>query len=283
MKKRKIRSLTVFIAVILISTLLTGCVTDEFMNYRPITDLNNLEGRKVGVLIGWSTDYLLSDRDDLMLCRYDTAGDLIMALCYKQLDAVALDLVTANQILGLTTGLGMVDGHLSEEKFDVYFSKDNKEICDDFNTWLKDYKQTEEYEEWLNRFRSFDGSNYEPVNLEQTGTGKTIRIATYYDWYPLCYADSKGVTMGYETEFMVAFANAMNYRLEFVPTTEEDFYMGTEKGLYDGCYGGLSKLYAEEALREGIYVTDFVYEMPIVVVEIKDPDNLEIKGEMEIE
>ena len=77
--------------------LLCGC--RELQGYRPIEDIHNLDGRRVGVGLGYSTDYLLTGRDDMALMRYDSTADMLMALRYRRVDAIAAERPVANQIM----------------------------------------------------------------------------------------------------------------------------------------------------------------------------------------
>ena len=40
---------------------LSGCsISNEMDSYRPVTDVNNLDGRRIGVIAAWAEDYILS-------------------------------------------------------------------------------------------------------------------------------------------------------------------------------------------------------------------------------
>ena len=56
---KRIISLTVILCLFL---LLSGC-GHELASYRPIEDVNDLEGRKIGVTLAWASDYVLSLRE----------------------------------------------------------------------------------------------------------------------------------------------------------------------------------------------------------------------------
>ena len=47
---------------------------------------DDLDGKRVGVCLGWACDYYLSDREDMELLRYDMFADLIVALKYGYVD-----------------------------------------------------------------------------------------------------------------------------------------------------------------------------------------------------
>ena len=65
------------ILVVIALFLLSGCITRWEAD--PITDINNLEGRRVGVNLSWEADYILTQRKDMELFRYDATSDMLMA------------------------------------------------------------------------------------------------------------------------------------------------------------------------------------------------------------
>ena len=87
-----------------------GCGSAGDWEYDPITDVNNLEGRRVGVNLAWESDYYLDGRDDMELVRYDTTADMIMALRYDKIDAIALDADSVKLLMSLSEGIEQVEG-----------------------------------------------------------------------------------------------------------------------------------------------------------------------------
>ena len=78
MKRKHLRRMIPALACMLV-LVLCGCRNSEW-KYRPITDVNNLEGRRVAVNLAWEADYYLSGRKDMTLIQYDSFADMIMAL-----------------------------------------------------------------------------------------------------------------------------------------------------------------------------------------------------------
>ena len=90
---------TVLIAIILLLCL-SGCSGKQV--YQPIDDVSDLGGRTVGVNLEWSADYMLSDRDDMTIVRYNTVASLVMALRYGHIDAIAIERPTAHDIMSVS-------------------------------------------------------------------------------------------------------------------------------------------------------------------------------------
>lgn len=259
--------------ILCLSLLLSGC-GHELASYRPIEDIDDLEGRKIGVNLAWPSDYILSPRDgeDLILYRYDTLADMLMALFYHQIDAVSVDLLDW-MIMERTNGdaLHRVEEPLAMDGFVAYMSSSREALRDDFNRFLAYYHQTEEFAELYDRILSFDGVSYEPgAYLHPNGTGEKIKLAFFADCFPYCYTEPDGTICGYDIEIMRAFADYCNYDMEWIPTSEEDMYYSVETDRYDMGIGTISQSYAIEAERTGVYATDMYYELPLYLVELKE-------------
>ena len=262
----------------LISVVLAGC-GEQLKNYRSITNVDDLEGRKIGVIMGWSSDYLLTPRDgkDLILYRYDENADLLMALCYRHLDAVAVDKLTWEVMNNVNSGLSHVEEPITMDGYLAYMSRDREDLRDEFNDFIAEFKQTEEYADLCTRIEKFDGTNYEwDEKLELKGNGEKIKACYDATVYPFSFISSEGQSQGFDVELMYYFANALNLDLELVPTGETDLYSGIETGRYDMAFGMLSIAFEPEAISVGIPTSDVYYELPLYLVEVADPDTVVI-------
>ena len=279
-KKKRILS---GLAGLLTVCLLSGC-GHEFDSYRPIEDVNALEGRKIGVQIAWASDYILSPRDgkDLILYRYDTTADMLMALFYYQIDAVCIDAVEY-KIMEQTNGeaLRRVEEPVSTDGYICYVKSGREKLRDDFNRFLEYYHGTDEFTELYDRIMSFDGMRYEAADhIHPNGHGEKIKLAFCADYFPYCYSETDGTICGYDIEIMYAFADYCNYELELTETSEEDMYFGTKTGRYDMGLGTISFAYAPEAQAVGILTTDTYYYLPLYLVELNRDARLNMDDSM---
>ena len=66
------RLLIVFASIII---LLIICIAINYKHFRTAANVDavdNLSGQRIGTVVGWETDILLTGRDDLTLVRYTT-------------------------------------------------------------------------------------------------------------------------------------------------------------------------------------------------------------------
>lgn len=257
--------------------LLAACSSS--WRYDPITDVNDLEGRKVGVNLAWESDYLLSDRDDMQLFRYDETSDMIMALSYNKVDAIAMDSMSWAMLEKRSQGVEHVEEPFGSVGVIMFFGTDDEELAEDFNSYLKEFKQTDAYRDLVERFDSFDGLTTNSPDIPLTGTGKVINVSLNYTYYPRVWVEPRSdVPTGYDLEILKHYANDRNYQLNFIDSEYLNAIIGLLMGSADVFVGYLSDTYAEEARDIGLYVSDAMYMDPMYFVQ-KAQENIAVRTE----
>ena len=272
-KRRSIQSIIAVMLLMAICFSLAGCMTARKWRYNPITDVNNLEGRKVGVNLAWESDYYLTGRTDMELYRYDTTADMIMALKYDKLDALAVDEDTARLILTRSKGLEVVQPAYAVSSSIMYFGSNDEALAQDFNRYLAEYKKTDEYKDMLKRLAEFDGSEYDDPGIAQTGSGKVIRVAADPNNYPRTFQEpGEEVFKGFDLEILMHYAYERNYRLEIFKSNYDDGVIGLQSGLYDVMTGFLGDIYARQIREIGLYPGDGMFTYPMYYIQKNQRD-----------
>ena len=268
---RLLRRRIILFALAAVFFILVGCSSS--WQYNPITDVNDLHGRSVGVNLSWESDYYLTGRTDLTLYRYDSTADMVMALRYDKVDALAVDDMMWKIAESLSDGLEAVEPAFGECGYLLYFSREHQALAEDFNQFLAEYKETEDYEDFLERAEAFDGEEYEGPEIELTGTGETLRVAYGSDGFPHTFIDpGMDVPDGYDLEALKLFANDRGYQLDFIISNYDDAVMGLQNGLYDIYVGYLSDVYREEVEAVGLFTSANLYESKLYFIQKTQAD-----------
>ena len=264
-----VRRFAAFVLACMLALGLGGCGDSKSeWQYRPITDVNDLEGRRVAVNLAWEADYLLSGREDLTIVQYDSFADIILALGYDKVDAFAVDGLVWKGFQANSTGLRRVEPPCGSVGYAAYFSADREPLMEEFNRFLEDYRQTESYADHMTRLEDFDGLEYVGPEIPLTGTGEILRVATMAEEFPRAFLEAgEDVASGFDLEALKLFANEGNYQLEFSYTVYNDIMQGLRSGAYDLAIGYLSDVYRDEVLDAGLLVSDLLDEIPIYFVE----------------
>ena len=238
---------------------------------KKITDVNNLHGLRVGVNLSWESDYLLTGRTDMEIYRYDTMADMLMALNYDKIDAIAADLILCKMLETATDGVERVEPAFGETGYVLYFNPRRQDCMDEYNAFLVEYMKTDDYRDYQEREKNYDESTFDPPIIPQTGTGETLNVAVEAAGYPRAFFDTEGNILGYDTEALIKFANAYNYQLNLVSTGYENAILGLKNDLYDIAVGYISDAYRLEAEEYGILVSEPFTITPVYFLQKTKP------------
>ena len=273
MKKRTVA--LCLVAAILLCSLLCGC--NQIRNARPITDVHKLDGQRVGVGLAWGPDYLLTGREDMTLMRYNNVAGAVTALCYNQVDAIAVEQPLAVDILASIDGLRCIEEPIAEDRMAVLVDPEQPELLAELDAFIGEFITTEEYTDLVTRIQDPEGYEFQPVPL--VGGDRVLHVGTVADGYPFTYPNPETDSFeGTDVEFLSHFANAYGYELVFYGDTWESMEMGVQYGSYDiGC-GGISELYRADIERSGsALMTKSFFPVNIVFIEVEDRDALTVR------
>ncbi|MDD5952915.1 MAG: transporter substrate-binding domain-containing protein [Oscillospiraceae bacterium] len=269
----KIKNLGTILLAIIILLCISGCAGKQ--GYQPIDDVSNLEGRTVGVNLVWSADYMLSDREDMTLVRHNTVANLVMALRYGQVDAIAMERPFANEVMYSMSGLRIVEPSTATDELVACVNIDRTDVLEDFNAFASDFYGSEDYIELYDRLNS---DSYEYHAVEPIGGEKILQVGIPTDCYPFCYYDSEsGEFAGSDVEVITRFANEYGYSLELTGGVFSTIEMGIVNGDFDlaiGTFFESSRVDTE--LTGAVSLSKPYMQHEIVFMEIEDPDNVKV-------
>lgn len=113
-------------------------ITDENSS---LNTLESLKGSKIGVVLGCTGDVIATEmKDSIILYRYNTTSESIMALNAKKIDAVILDSEPAKNFVKNNPNLKYIDNELAKEDYAIAIAKENLALVEDINLALKTLK-----------------------------------------------------------------------------------------------------------------------------------------------
>lgn len=273
MKKVFAIRIVICMMAILLCGQLIGC--GQIQNARPITDVHHLDGQRVGVALAWGPDYLLTGREDLTLMRYNNVAGAVTALCYNQVDAIAVEQPLAVDILASIDGLRCIEEPIAVDRMAVLVDPAQPDLLEELNAFIEEFITTEEYADLIARSQDPEGYDFRPVPLQ--GGERVLHVGTVGEGYPFTYPTGDSIE-GTDVEILCHFANAYGYDLVFHGGTWESMELGVQYGSYDlGC-GGISELYRADIERSGSALMSMSFlPVNIVFVEVADREALKIK------
>ena len=268
-----LRRLSVLLLLAVLTLSLTGCSSLS----RTVSDL---DGKRVGVLLSYETDYVLFPRNRADLVWYDTLADMILALKFNKVDVIAADDLMARMLLAGSEGLRKSDEPFGESGYVLYFNSGSEELKDEFNDFLEEFAGTETYRAYLDRLKDFDGVFYEVPDLSLPETGKVLSVAVDAESFPRCFLNAGIDTpLGFDLEPLLYFARRHGYHLEFSVSHYNDIVFGLLAGIYDIGAGALSDVYNQEVEDAGLFCSDTLYTSDLYFIE-KTGDAIRIRSDI---
>lgn len=178
--------------------------------------LDDIADKKIGVFTGTVHDKFVADRyPKATIFRYESTSDMILSLKTGKIDAVMIDLITANILLRRNSELGILSDKVLDMPLGVGFRKDNPELRNEFDRFLQTIGENGVYEEMRRRWLMEDAERAVMPAVVNPASEKTLKAGVAVDDLPYV-AFVNGEYVGFDIELIRRFAEWANYRLEIV-------------------------------------------------------------------
>ncbi|MFA6878651.1 MAG: transporter substrate-binding domain-containing protein, partial [Fusobacterium sp.] len=117
-----------------------------------IDSLESMKGKSVGVILGYTGDVAVSKIEGVDVKRYNGAGEGVMALKAKKVDAVVLDSEPAKNYIKKNKELKLIDTDLDKEEYAIAVSKDNNELTEEIDEALEELMEDGTYDELMEKY-----------------------------------------------------------------------------------------------------------------------------------
>lgn len=120
-------------------------------NNNDIKTFDDLNGKLVGVMLGFTGDVVVSEMKDVKSKKYNASYAAIMELQNNKIDAVVLDSETALNYVKNNKGLKLAETSGEPEEYAIAISKKNSELLNKINIALDELKKDGTYETLLKK------------------------------------------------------------------------------------------------------------------------------------
>lgn len=117
-----------------------------------IKSFNDLKGKKVGVMLGFTGDMVVSEIEGVKIERFNAAYAGIMALQAGKVEAVVLDSEPAKNYVAQNKGLVLADADAEQEEYAIAVRKNDKALLDKVEKALKEIKENGIYDKLLQKY-----------------------------------------------------------------------------------------------------------------------------------
>lgn len=179
--------------------------------------LEELEGKRIGVTRGSVQDEMVTEEwESAKVKYYNDYPDQIVALKQGLIDAFIIDLPVANDVLGSTTGLSVLDEELASDKYGFAFPKTTKgmAIRDQFDEFITSDEGVALLKELFTVWQGNDESLKTVENYKALpATNGTLRFASEMSIPPFNYVKNSEF-VGLEIDLTIRFCKAYGYGLK---------------------------------------------------------------------
>ena len=117
-----------------------------------INNFDNLIGKEVGVVLGYTGDIIVSEMANVKIQRYNATSEAIMALKSKKVQAVVLDYEPAKNYSAQNPELKLIETDSQSEEYAIAIRKEDTQLLNDINKALATLKENGTYDALLNKY-----------------------------------------------------------------------------------------------------------------------------------
>ena len=117
-----------------------------------INNFDNLIGKEVGVVLGYTGDIIVSEMANVKVQRYNATSEAIMALKSKKVQAVVLDYEPAKNYSAQNPELKLIETDSQSEEYAIAIRKEDTQLLNDINKALATLKEDGTYAALLNKY-----------------------------------------------------------------------------------------------------------------------------------
>lgn len=121
-------------------------------NNNNIKTFNDLVGKKVGVMLGFTGDIVVSEIQGVEIERFDAPYAGIMALNNAKIDALVLDSEPAKEYVKQNKNLKIVETGIEKEEYAMAFRKNDTALLEKINKALEEIKKDGTYEKLIKKY-----------------------------------------------------------------------------------------------------------------------------------
>lgn len=117
-----------------------------------IKSFDDLKGRRVGVMLGFTGDMVVSEIDGVKIERFNAAYAGIMALKADKIEAVVLDSEPAKNYVAQNKGLVLADADAEQEEYAIAVRKNDKALLEKVEKALSELKENGTYDKLIQKY-----------------------------------------------------------------------------------------------------------------------------------
>lgn len=246
---------------------------DEVGIDTPIRTLDELNRRRLGVIVGTAHDWFTnSSLDFTNLVYYDDPALVLEALYAGEIDAAIDDLPVHRLLLETSPELSLLPGVLAEDSYAFAMRNDDAATYELINNALKSMQDNGELTEVVAKWTELGEEARRMPDIPASESGRVIRFGVCPISPPFCYRDAEGRTIGMEIELMQRIAKRTHFRVQIEPLEFVDLVsslLNEDIDVIGSCFS------VTPERKEIMRFSEPIYHGGVSVVVLKRPKSLQ--------
>lgn len=237
---RPVRPVAVLLPVLMLLLMAGSLLAADDGRDKPISKLADLNGRRIGVLVGTMMDIAAENGlDYTQLYYYEDLPSMIEALINHEVDAVIDDEPVTRMVAAVNPGLRVLEEQLEAGEIGFAVKPDRPRLLGILNQSLAAFKEdgTLDYlmEKWLEGPRD---KKIMPKPPESGSSDRIFIMGTSSVSEPFSYPGPDGAAIGLDLEMAMIIAERQGFRLDIVDMSFGELFPSLISGKVDfigGC------------------------------------------------
>ncbi|MGI6549225.1 MAG: ABC transporter permease subunit [Syntrophomonadales bacterium] len=236
-------------------------------NSNKMSELDDIADKRVGVYVGTIFDAFIAERyPEAKIYRFEGTSDMILALKSNKIDAAMLDYTSAKVLLKNNPDIGIVTDDVFTKDLGIGFSKNNPELREKFNNFLKEIRADGTYDEVYERWMENDPEKAVMPKFDNPRTGEKLVAGVAVGDLPYV-AVMNNEYVGFDIEIIQRFAAYEGYPLEIMTMEFGSLIAALASGKVDMIADGIA---ITEERAQTIDFSDKYLEFKTAVIAHKD-------------
>lgn len=184
---------------------------------RPIEGLEDLKGRKVGILADTVMEEVMAAKvPEAKTVSYRTYPDQIAALRAGRISAMVLDVPVGQYLASANKGLLLLPEKIREDSYAFVLAKDSRLPAEEIDSIIRGFREDGTLDKLAAKWIEGTGGEKELPEISLQGANGTLRFGTYSQIAPFSYKTEDGKIVGYDLELAMRIAEKLGMKLEVV-------------------------------------------------------------------
>ena len=238
-------------------------------NTPPITSVNDLDGRTIGVQIGTTGDIYASDYEGdeagTQIVRFNKGTDAVQALKQNKIDCIIIDEQPAKAFVQKNADLQILEEEFVQEEYAIAVAKENKTLCNQINEALTTLRENGTLDRIIQNYIGEEAvagtMPYEPKDVKRTNG--TLTMATNVAFPPYEYYEN-GAPTGIDVDMAQAIADELGMELKVEDMEFDSIITAVSSGKADVGIAGMTV--TEDRLKNISFTQAYTTSKQVIVV-----------------